>query len=65
MLSRCLLREIKVRKDIIEDVELIVTELCFNVVRRVRSKNTHFLITWEYSQAQVVITIKDTRRGFF
>lgn len=64
LLSRCLLQDIKVRLDIIRDVEMIVTELCSNVVRHAQSKDTHFLITLEYSKPQVVITVKDTGRGF-
>ncbi len=64
LLSRCLLQDIKVRLDIIRDVEMIVTELCSNVVHHAQSKDTHFLITLEYSKPQVVITVKDTGRGF-
>ncbi len=64
LLSRCLLEDIKVSRDSIEDVELIVTELCSNVIRHAQSKETHFLVTLEYYKPQIVITVKDTGRGF-
>jgi len=64
LLSRCLLEDIKVNRETIADVETIVTELCSNVIRHAQSKETHFLITLEYFKAQVVITVKDTGRGF-
>lgn len=64
LLSRCLLQDIKVNRQTIEDVELIVTELCSNVIRHAQSKETHFLITLEYYKPQVVITVKDAGDGF-
>jgi len=64
LLSRCLLEDIKVLRETIDDVELIVTELCSNVIRHAQSKNTHFLIALEYFKPQVVITVTDTGRGF-
>jgi len=64
LLSRCLLEDIKVNRDTIADVELIVTELCSNVIRHAQSKETHFLVTLEYYKPQMVITVKDTGRGF-
>lgn len=64
LLSRCLLEDIKVSRETIEDVELIVTELCSNVIRHAQSKETHFLVILEYYKPQIVITVKDTGRGF-
>ncbi len=64
LLSRCLLQDIKVSRETIEDVELIVTELCSNVIRHAQSKETHFLVTLEYYKPQVVITVTDTGQGF-
>lgn len=64
LLSRCLLEDIKVNKATIDDVELIVTEMCSNVIRHAQSKETHFLVTLEYYKPQVVITVTDTGRGF-
>lgn len=64
LLSRCLLQDIRVSKDTIDDVELIVTELCSNVVRHAQSAETHFLVTLEYYKPQIVITVTDTGRGF-
>lgn len=45
LLSRCLLEDIKVSRETIADVETIVTELCSNVIRHAKSKETHFLVT--------------------
>jgi len=64
LLSRCLMQDIKVTRQTIDDVELIVTELCSNVIRHAQSKEKHFLITLEYSKPQVVITVTDTGQGF-
>jgi len=64
LLSRCLLQDIKVNRATIDDVELIVTELCSNVIRHAQSKETHFLVTLEYYKPQVVITVTDTGEGF-
>jgi serine/threonine-protein kinase RsbW len=47
-----------------DDVELILTELCSNVIRHAQSKETHFLVTLEYYKPQMVITVTDTGRGF-
>lgn len=64
VLSRCLLVELKVRQNIIDDVETIVTELCSNVVRHAESKATHFLVNLEYYEPMIVITVSDEGRGF-
>lgn len=64
LLSRCLLEDIKVSRETIEDVELIVTELCSNVIRHAQSRETHFLITLEYYKPQVVIVVTDAGQGF-
>jgi anti-sigma regulatory factor (Ser/Thr protein kinase) len=64
LLSRCLLEDIKVNRATIDDVETIVGELCANVVRHAKSKETHFLVTLEYFKPQVVITVTDAGQGF-
>lgn len=64
LLSRCLLEDIKVNREIIDDVELIVNELCSNVIRHAQSKESHFLVTLEYYKPQVVITVSDAGQGF-
>lgn len=64
ILSRSLLEDIKVTKPTIEDVEIIVGELCSNVIRHAHSKAKHFLVNLEYYKPQVVITVTDTGRGF-
>ena len=63
-LSRCLLEDINVTTAIINDVENIVGELCSNVIRHAESKSTHFKVTLEYYEPKVVITVKDTGKGF-
>jgi anti-sigma regulatory factor (Ser/Thr protein kinase) len=64
LLSRCLLDDLKVSRTTTDDVETIVAELCANVVRHARSKETHFLVTLEYFKPQVVITVTDAGEGF-
>ena len=64
LLSRCLLEDIQVSRQTTGDVETIVDELCSNVVRHAHSRDTHFLVTLEYYQATVVITVTDTGQGF-
>jgi anti-sigma regulatory factor (Ser/Thr protein kinase) len=63
-LSRCLLEDIKVERPIIDEVGIIVGELCTNVISHAESKATHFLVTLEYYKPQVVITVEDEGRGF-
>jgi len=64
LLSRCLLDDLNVKRTTTSDVETIVAELCSNVVRHARSKETHFLVTLEYFKPEVVITVTDTGEGF-
>lgn len=64
LLSRCLLDDLKVNRTTTDDVETIVAELCANVVRHAKSKETHFLVTLEYFKPQVVITVTDAGEGF-
>jgi anti-sigma regulatory factor (Ser/Thr protein kinase) len=64
VLSRCLLEDMRVNKDIIDDVESIVSELCSNVIRHAQSQAPHFLMTLEYYKPKVVITVTDEGQGF-
>jgi len=64
ILSRCLLEDIKVTKPTIDDVEIIVGELCSNVIRHAQSKAKHFLVNLEYYKPQVVIMVTDAGKGF-
>jgi serine/threonine-protein kinase RsbW len=63
LLSRCLMEDIQVSREVIDDVELILTELCSNVIRHSQSKETHFLVTLEFYKPQIVITVIDAGRG--
>ena len=64
LLSRCLLEDIKVVASVTRDVEIIVGELCSNVIRHAQSKAMHFQVTLEFYEPKVVITVKDTGKGF-
>ena len=64
LLSRCLLKGMRVTDTIIDDVETIVAELCSNVVRHAESKAAHFLMTLEYYRPVIVITVRDEGQGF-
>lgn len=64
LLSRCLLQDMRVQVPIIDDVEIMVAELCSNVVRHAHSKASHFLMTLEYYKPKVVITVTDEGQGF-
>ena len=64
LLNRCFLEEIKVKKATINEVEMIIGELCSNVVRHAHSKMMRFLVTLEYYKPKVVITVEDQGQGF-
>ncbi len=64
LLSRCLLEDMRVKKAIIDDVETVVAELCANVIRHAKSEASHYLMTLEYYQPKVVITVRDEGQGF-
>lgn len=64
LLSRCVLEEIKVTHAIVHDVENIVGEMCSNVIRHAESKEMRFLVTLEFYEPKVVITVKDMGKGF-
>ncbi|MGI4792163.1 MAG: ATP-binding protein [Janthinobacterium lividum] len=64
LLSRTLLEDIKVVKEDMDDVEIIVGELCSNVVRHAHSKEKHYSVVLEYYEPRVVITVTDKGQGF-
>lgn len=64
LLSRCLLQDSSASRRAINDVEIIVAELCSNVIRHAQSQDPHFSVTLEYDKPQIVITVSDTGRGF-
>ena len=64
LLSRCLLEDLGVTRDIIEDVETIVAELCSNVIRHAPSEAYQYVVVLEYYKPRVVITVTDTGWGF-
>ena len=64
LLSRCLLEDLNVTRNTVDDVETIVAELCSNVVRHAQSGSTHFEVTLEYFMPKVIITVTDQGAGF-
>jgi len=64
LLSRCVLEEIKVTDPTVDDIENIIGELCSNVIRHAQSTAMQFLVTLEFYEPKVVITVKDTGKGF-
>lgn len=64
LLSRTLLEDIKVVKADMDDVEMIVGELCSNVVLHAHSKEKHFNVLLEYFEPRIIITVKDKGEGF-
>jgi anti-sigma regulatory factor (Ser/Thr protein kinase) len=64
LLSRCVLDEIKVIDHTVDDIENIIGELCSNVIRHAQSTAMHFLVTLEFYEPKLVITVTDTGKGF-
>ncbi len=64
LLSRALLEDINVVRADIDDVEVIISELCSNVVRHAHSKAAHYQVAMEYYEPRIVITVTDEGQGF-
>ena len=63
-MGRLLLEEQHISDTVIEDIELVLGELCTNVIHHARSHAGHFQVTLEYQQDRVVITVIDQGTGF-
>ena len=64
LLSRTLLEDLGARPGDVDDIEVIVSELCTNVVRHAHSDAGRYHVTLEYYHGKVVITVEDTGGGF-
>jgi serine/threonine-protein kinase RsbW len=64
LLGRTLLEYLQADPLDMIDVEMLLGELCSNVVRHARTCNGRFRVTLEYYAHQVVIFVEDTGPGF-
>lgn len=64
LLSRTLLDDLKVVSEDKDDIELIVSELCTNVVRHAHSREGRYQIVIEYHRNRAVITVEDQGTGY-
>lgn len=63
-LGKTLLEELQVAGQDIDEVELIVGELCTNVVRHAHSDDHRFLVALEYGADRMVVSVQDRGPGF-
>lgn len=64
LLGRTLLEHLRAREQDIDELELVVGELCANVVRHARSTENHFTVVLEYHDERVDILVQDNGPGF-
>ncbi len=64
LLSRALLEDLRVTEEDRQDVEVIVSELCTNVIRHAKSTEGRYHLVLEYHREKVVITVEDNGSGF-
>lgn len=64
LVGRTLLEHLKVVEQDIDEIELVVGELCANVVRHSRSTERRFRMGLEYHADRVVISVEDQGQGF-
>lgn len=64
MLGRALLEHLRAVPVDIDDIELMVGELCANVVRHAQSHAGRFQVALEYHLDHVVLTVVDKGSGF-
>lgn len=64
LLSRTLLDDLRVVSEDKEDIEIIVFELCTNVVRHARSTEGRYQLVIEYHREKAVVTVEDRGSGF-
>jgi len=64
LLSRTLLEDLGALPGDVDDIEVIVSELCTNVVRHAHSAAGRYHIALEYHHGKVVILVEDTGGGF-
>jgi serine/threonine-protein kinase RsbW len=64
VLGRTLLEHLQVVDSDVADLELLVGELCTNVLRHARSNDGRFRVALEYHADRVDLTVQDTGEGF-
>ena len=64
MLGRTLLTQLEACEQDIDEVELVVGELCANVLRHARSTEQRYRVVIEYHDDRVVIAVEDQGIGF-
>ena len=64
LLGKTMLEKSHVAPETVEAVELIVGELCTNVIRHARSTEGHYRVTFEFDERRVVVTVEDRGDGF-
>jgi serine/threonine-protein kinase RsbW len=64
LLSRTLLDDLQVVSEDKDDIEIIVSELCTNVVRHAHSSKGRYQLVIEYDRDKAVITVEDQGAGF-
>lgn len=64
-ISTCLLKRLFVEEDDIDDISVVIGELCANAVRHVHlNKDSQYWLEVEYYPQHVDITVRDNGRGF-
>jgi serine/threonine-protein kinase RsbW len=64
LLGRTLLENLRAVDQDIDEIELVVGELCANVVRHARSHEQRFRVSMEYDADKVVVIVEDSGPGF-
>ena len=64
LLGRTLLEHLHAAEQDIDEIELVVGELCANVVRHARSTEHRFQVILEYYAEKIAITVQDKGEGF-
>ena len=64
LLGRTLLEHLQVDEKDLVDLELMLGELCSNVIRHAHTCDGRFLVTLEYYADRVVVTVEDQGPGF-
>ena len=63
-LCRTLLEELKVVEDDISDLEILIGELCTNVIRHAHDHDGHYQVISEFHADHVDLTVIETGEGF-
>jgi serine/threonine-protein kinase RsbW len=63
-MGRTLLHQVGASQEDIDEIELVVGELCTNVVRHANSHEKRFQVTLEYLQDRFVVSVLDRGEGF-